>query len=118
MADYISGVIAAYIRNELNSKRGLAGILKKVLLFCVVAVANIIDTSTNAGGVLRSLAIGFIMANEGISVLENAARCGVRFPQRLMNALEQLRGEDEYNPPTYSEDGDPDEPYDNDGSGD
>ena len=93
VADYISGVIAAYINHTLNSKRGLAGILKKVLLFCVVAVANIIDTSTNAGGVLRSLAIGFLMANEGISVLENAARCGVRFPKRLLNALEQLRGE-------------------------
>ena len=92
VADYISGVIAAYIRNELNSKRGFAGILKKVLLFCVVAVANIVDTATDAGGVLRSLSIGFLMANEGISVLENAARCGVRLPERLLKALEQLRG--------------------------
>lgn len=94
VADYISGVIAAYIHKELNSKRGFAGILKKVLLFCVVAVANIIDNATNAGGVLRSLSIGFIMANEGISVLENAGRCGVRLPKKLMAALEQLRGED------------------------
>ncbi len=91
-ADYVSGGIAAYIRKELNSKRGFAGILKKVLLFCVVAVANIIDSATNAGGVLRSLSIGFIMANEGISVLENCARCGVRLPKKLMAALEQLRG--------------------------
>lgn len=94
VADYISGVIAAYIKNELNSKRGFAGILKKVLLFCVVAVANIVDTATNAGGVMRSLSIGFLMANEGISVLENCARCGVRLPERLLKALEQLRGED------------------------
>ena len=120
IADYISGVIAAYIRNELNSKRGFAGILKKVLLFCVVAVANIVDTATNAGGVLRSLSIGFLMANEGISVLENAARCGVRFPQRLLYALEQLRGErdPEADKPPDGEDPDPDEPYDGDGSGD
>ena len=94
VADYISGVIAAYIKKELNSKRGFAGILKKVLLFCVVAVANIIDNATNAGGVLRSLSIGFLMANEGISVLENSARCGVRLPGRLIKALEQLRGEE------------------------
>ena len=94
VADYISGVIAAYIKNELNSKRGFAGILKQVLLFCVVAVANIVDTATNAGGVMRSLSIGFLMANEGISVLENCARCGIRMPERLLKALEQLRGED------------------------
>ena len=93
IADYVSGVIAAYIRHELNSKRGFAGILKKVLLFCVVAVANIVDTATGAGGVLRSLSIGFLMANEGISVLENAARCGVPLPKRLIKALEQLTGE-------------------------
>ena len=120
VADYISGVIAAYIRNELNSKRGFAGILKKVLLFCVVAVANIVDSATNAGGVLRSLSIGFLMANEGISVLENSARCGVRLPQRLINALEQLRGEcdpDTEKPPD-GEDPDPEEPYDGDGSDD
>ena len=124
ITDYISGVIAAYIGNTLNSKRGFAGILKKLLLFCVVAVANIIDERTGAGGVLRSAAIGFLMANEGVSVLENCARCGVRLPRRLMAALEQLRGEEaeeaetDAQPPDDTEDGDPDEPYDGDGSGD
>lgn len=117
IADYISGVISACINHTLNSKRGFAGILKKILLFCVVAVANIVDNATNAGGVLRSAAIGFLMANEGISVLENAARCGIRMPKRLLRALEQLRGEDdEKTPPSNDEDGIED--YDNDGSGD
>lgn len=120
IADYISGVSAAYINGTLNSKRGLAGILKKVLLFCVIAVANIVDRATGAGGVLRSAAVGFMMANEGVSVLENCARCGIRLPRRLMAALEQLRGED---PEAHSEkppdeDGDPDEPYEGDGTGD
>ena len=95
VTDYVSGVIAAYLNNELNSKRGFAGILKKLLLFCLVAVANIIDERTGADGVLRSAAIGFIMANEGLSVLENAGRCGVKLPKRLMAALEQLRGDHE-----------------------
>ena len=62
VADYTSGVISAYINHELNSKRGFAGILKKLLLFCLVAVSNIIDERTGADGVLRSAAIGFIMA--------------------------------------------------------
>ncbi len=104
ITDYISGVIAAYINNELNSKRGFAGILKKLLLFCLVAVATIIDERTSADGVVRSAAIGFIMANEGLSVLENAARCGIRLPKRLMAALEQLKGDEDAKRPDDNED--------------
>ena len=115
VTDYISGVIAAYIHNELDSRRGLAGILKKTLMFCVVAVANVVDDATGAGGVLRSLTIGFLLANEGISVLENSARCGVPLPKRLLRALEQLRG-DEKEPPEGGEGGSDD--YTEDGSGD
>ena len=120
IADYISGVIAAYFNKELSSKRGFAGILKKTLLFSAVAVANVADTATGAGGVLRSLAIGFLFANEGISVLENCSRCGIPMPHLLINALEQLRGErdPDVEKPPDGEDPDPDEPYDGDGSGD
>lgn len=90
-ADYISGVIAAIIAHELNSKRGAAGILKKILLFCIVAVANVIDNATGASGVVRSLTIGFLLANEGISVLENCGRCGIPLPKKLLEVLEQIR---------------------------
>lgn len=89
--DYISGVIAALLAHELSSKKGFAGILKKVLIFCIVAVAHIVDTATSAGGVLRALTIGFLLANECISVLENAGRCGIPLPQKLLTVLEQLR---------------------------
>lgn len=89
--DYISGVIAAALAHKLSSKKGFAGILKKVLIFCIVAVAHIVDSATGAGGVLRALTIGFLLANECISVLENAGRCGVPMPQKLLTVLEQLR---------------------------
>ena len=89
--DYISGVIAAVITREVNSKKGFAGILKKVLMFCVVAVAHIVDSATGAGGVLRALTIGFLLANESISVLENCGRCGIPLPKRLLEILEQLK---------------------------
>ncbi|MBO5969528.1 MAG: phage holin family protein [Clostridia bacterium] len=91
--DYFSGVIAAALAHELSSKKGFAGILKKVLIFCIVAVAHIVDTATDAGGVLRALTIGFLLANECISVLENAGRCGVPLPQKLLTVLEQLRAD-------------------------
>ena len=93
--DYGSGVIAAYIRHELSSKVGFIGILKKTMYFFVVAVAHCVDVATGAGGVLQGIAVGFLIANEGISILENCARCGIPIPERLIRALEQIRGEDE-----------------------
>lgn len=95
ITDYISGLAAAYINNELSSKVGFNGILKKVMYFFVVAVAHCIDVATGAGGVLQNLTIGFLIANEGISVLENCAKCGIPIPKRLLNALAQIKGAEE-----------------------
>ena len=63
-----------------------ASILKKLLILCIMAVAHIVDS-----GVLRALTVGFLLANECISVLENASRCGIPFPKKLIAVLEQLR---------------------------
>ena len=92
--DYISGLTAACIHNELSSKVGFRGILKKMMYFFVVAVAHCVDVSTGASGVLQNLTIGFLMANEGISILENCAKCGIPIPERLLKALAQIKGED------------------------
>ncbi len=93
--DYISGVIAAYIAHELSSRVGFIGILKKMMYFFVVAVAHCADVATGAGGVLQGIAIGVMISNEGISILENCARCGIHIPERLMNALAQIRGKND-----------------------
>ena len=93
--DYCSGVIGAYINKELNSRVGFIGILKKTMYFFVVAVAHCIDVATGAGGVLQNLTIGFLIANEGISILENCAKCGIPIPDKLLRALAQIKGEDE-----------------------
>ena len=91
--DYVTGVVSAVLEKKLSSKAGFHGILKKLLLFVVVAVAHIIDTATGLGGVLRSAVIGFLAANEGISILENSARCGIPVSKKLLEILEQLRAE-------------------------
>ena len=91
--DYTSGVIGAYINHELNSRVGFIGILKKTMYFFVVAVAHCVDVATSAGGVLQSIAIGVLIANEGISILENCAKCGIPVPERLIRALAQIKGE-------------------------
>ena len=91
--DYITGVAAAVMDGGVSSKKGLRGILRKVMTLIPVAVGQILDTALGAGGALRNAVIGFLVANEGISLLENTARCGVRWPKRLIDVLEQLREE-------------------------
>lgn len=91
--DYITGVAAAYITKTLSSEIGFRGLLKKMLLLLIVALANTLDNLMGMGGVLRSLVIGFYIANEGLSLLENAGRCGVPIPDKLMAALKQLQSD-------------------------
>ncbi len=93
LLDYCSGVAAAIVRCELSSRTGFRGLLKKLLVLLIAAIASRLDALLGAGGALRSLVLGFYIANEGISLLENAARCGVPVPQRLTKVLGQLCSE-------------------------
>lgn len=88
--DMITGLIVAYINKAIDSSVGLKGVLKKILFFVVVAVANIIDNAAGLNGVVRSATVGFLVANEGISILENCGRVGIKLPQKLIDALKQL----------------------------
>lgn len=90
--DYISGVIAAIIKNELNSAVGFRGIFKKVCIFLVVAVAHMIGQALEMPSV-RSLVCGYYIANEGISILENTAKAGLPIPEKLKEILEQLEND-------------------------
>ena len=63
------------------------------MYFFVVAVAHCVDVATGAGGVLQNIAVGVLISNEGISILENCAKCGIPVPERLIRALAQIKGE-------------------------
>ena len=65
------------------------------MYFFVLAVAHCVDIATGAGGVLQGIAVGVLISNEGISILENCAKCGIPIPERLIRALAQIRGESE-----------------------
>lgn len=94
--DYISGVIVAVVRHELSSEVGFKGIAKKVLILALVAVGHILDVHVLGGGaVCRSAVIGFYLANEGISILENAGELGLPLPKKLIAMLKQLKDKEE-----------------------
>ena len=88
VADYITGVLKAITEKNLSSAIGFKGICKKVCIFTLVGVANVLDTHIiGSGCVLRSAVIFFYISNEGISIIENAARMGLPVPQQLQNTL-------------------------------
>ena len=88
--DYLTGLVAAWYSKSLNSKIGFKGICKKVLLFIPVAICYALDQVIGQE-ILRSLAIFFYIANEGLSITENLGLCGVPVPVPLLDALEQLK---------------------------
>ena len=90
--DYISGVLAAIAEHELSSKIGFKGIAKKVIILILVAVGHILDMHILGGGaVCRSAVCGLYIANEGISILENASELGIPIPKKLVAVLKQLK---------------------------
>ena len=93
--DYVTGVMSAYILKELSSKIGFQGILKKVFLLVMVALATMIDEILNTQGIARGAIIFFFIATEGLSILENAVKCGVPVPQWLIDKLKQLKNNNE-----------------------
>lgn len=88
--DYITGVLAAGIQGKLSSSVGCKGIAKKVFILLLVALAVQIDNVYPTGGAVRDLVIYFFLANEGLSILENAGNAGLPVPSKLTKAIEAL----------------------------
>ena len=89
--DYITGVMGAIADKKLSSEVGFKGICRKVIIFLLVGIAQIIDVNIiKTGSVLRTAVIFFYLSNEGVSILENAAHLGLPIPEKLKMVLEQL----------------------------
>ena len=89
--DYITGVMCAITDKKLSSSVGFKGICRKVLIFTLVGIGNIVDVYVlGQGGVLRTAIIFFYLSNEGVSIMENTAHLGLPIPAKLKEVLEQL----------------------------
>lgn len=88
--DYLSGVLKAIYNKKVSSSIGFKGIVKKIMMFTVIALACIIQKLLADSIPLREITISFFIANEGISLLENAAAI-IPIPDRLKEVLLQLR---------------------------
>ena len=89
--DYLTGLSAAYImpNTYLDSRKGLKGIVKKFVIWGLIVLAHWFDIILGQD-TFRRVAILFFIGNEGLSILENAANCGLPIPKKLKDALAQF----------------------------
>lgn len=90
--DYLTGLIKAYLTKKLSSNIGLHGIARKSVILIVLIMSVMLDRILNSGTwVFRTLVCYFYIANEGLSILENCSVIGLPIPQKIQEALEQLK---------------------------
>ena len=97
--DFISGIIAALLNKSkktagggLESREMFHGGLRKILVLVIVAVAVVLDHTLLPGqSTIRDVVCGYYIAEEALSILENAGACGVNLPKILVKTLEQLK---------------------------
>ena len=96
VADYITGVVSAAVQKKLSSQVGFIGIAKKLFMFALVGVGNLVDVNVLGGSaVLRSAIMCFYIANEALSIIENAGELGLPIPTKLKELMEQLRSKND-----------------------
>ena len=98
--DYVTGIMLAILNKSsktatggLSSKAGLKGIFKKCGMLIVVIVANRLDVLAGTD-VIRNGCIIILIANEGLSIIENLGTMGVPVPKILINFIEALKNKD------------------------
>lgn len=92
--DIIVGVLASFVNEKLmfNSRKMYKGIVKKVVILTLVMFAHQLDIMMKTDDIIAKTVTWFFIANEGLSVLENAGKCGITLPKILKSSLEQLKG--------------------------
>lgn len=94
--DYITGVVVAVLNKQLSSEVGFRGLVKKLFIIVLMAVAHVIDAEViGTGAGLMTAVQLFFLANEGISIMENSAALGLPVPKKLRDVLEQLKSEND-----------------------
>lgn len=88
--DYITGVTAAIISHSLSSEVGFVGLARKCGILVLVCVGYLIDTYVIGFAGVRTMVILWYLANEGVSILENAGKIGLPVPDKLRSILAQL----------------------------
>ncbi|AFS77647.1 toxin secretion/phage lysis holin [Gottschalkia acidurici 9a] len=89
--DYITGVMVSVLDKRVSSDIGFRGIFRKVLIFAMIAIGNVIDDYLiKDGNTIRTAIVFFYISNEGISILENSSKIGLPIPEKLKAILKEI----------------------------
>lgn len=89
--DVITGIAKAIKNKNLWTRKSLFGYGRKIMVFCIIILANTIDQILNLNSGLLMVTIFFYIANEGLSIVENCAEMDVIVPEQITDKLEQIK---------------------------
>lgn len=92
IVEYLSQILVVILNKQKSNELGFCGIAKKVSIFFLVAMGNVIDVLIiQNGSMIRTVVILFYLSHEGIIILKNVEILGLPIPQKLKDILEQLK---------------------------
>ena len=93
--DIITGLAKAVKNKNLWSRKSLLGFARKILVFLIITVANLLDLLMNMNGTLVLATVTFYIMNEVLSITENSAQIGIPLPEKLMEVIEVVNKKSE-----------------------
>ncbi|MGF7184422.1 toxin secretion/phage lysis holin [Desulfitispora alkaliphila] len=92
--DYITGLMVAITTEKVSSRIGFKGIAKKVVIFSLVGIGQMLDFYIiQNGSAIRTAVVFFYLSNEGLSILENTSRIGLPIPEKLKKVFMEMKEE-------------------------
>lgn len=88
--DIFTGLTKAWKEQNLWSRKSMFGFARKILVFVVIILANVVDQILGLGGAVTYGAVIFYIVNEGLSIIENLAKIGVLVPDGLAEKLKSI----------------------------
>lgn len=91
--DFITGIIKGFMTNTVSSNTGFKGVMKKCMYFVALIVANMLDLLIGGVPVFRTIVAYYLIAVEGISLIENLEAMNVPLPQQIKDKFTSIKDE-------------------------
>ena len=95
--DIITGISKAVKNKNLWSRKSLLGFARKIFIFLIITVANLLDLFMNLNGALVLATVTFYILNEVLSITENAGQLGIPLPDKLLEVISVVNKKSETN---------------------
>lgn len=95
--DILTGLAKAFKNGNLWSRKSMYGVGRKMMIFCIIILANVIDQIMNLQNGLLMVTVFYYIANEGLSIVENCAEMNVLVPQQIQDKLKVMKDKEDKN---------------------